>query len=468
MRVLHTVYPSHAHFWPAVPILQALQSAGHDVRVASHARFAGSIRAAGLTPIALGDPEAEEARSRPDAMAPARPEQVLRFAEALGLDDEEREHWIAYYQMLLNAISDYIRTDLPYADELISFARAWQPDLVLWDPIFACGPIVAKLCGAAHARMVLGPDILTFSFDKLAARKAEVVAAGFPENPQLDLLRPLAEKYGVAVDDELLFGQWSVDPMPRGMTLPSSGVRLPVRYVPFNGAETVPEWLYTKPDRPRVALTLGESVRRYIKGDWGRTPKIFEAVADLDIEVVATLNELQMLGIEKIPHNVKPIEWVTLNHLLPTCDVAIHHGGIGTWAAAVAANIPQIVCDTDESLMLLPVEVDPRTMEDGTYRIGFEFGVSEEVVATVTTWELPGKKLEATPTSSYIVSKGAGARLDHQKQSVEEIRKMILDVVTEPSYKVGAQAVYDDWLAMPSPADIIPSLERLVREHRVA
>lgn len=465
MRVLFTVYPSHAHLWPVVPCAWALQSAGHEVRVATHAKFTGSVIAAGLTPVALGDPDVVEPRMRPDAKPPARPDEVLHFADVLGLDTEEREHWIAYYQWLLNPISDFVRVDLPYAGELVDFARAWQPDLMVWDPTFACAPVAARACGAAHARMLIGPDYLTWSMDRLAARRDEVLAAGLPENPQADLVRPLAEKYGMDVDYELLHGHWSLDPMPPGLRLPTSAVTLPMRYVPFTGNEVVPRWLYERPQRPRVALSLGESTRRFIKGDWGRAPKIIEAVADLDIELVATLNNLQMEDIDHVPDNVKIIEWVTLTHLLPTCSALIHHGGIGTYAAAAALKVPQIVCDTGETLLMRAVEVDPRTMADGTYRIGYEFGVREEV-EMVTTWELPAKKLEATPTSSYVVSRGAGARLNHVTQSVDEIRKLVLQVVDQPSYQDGAQAVYDEWLAMPSPADVVASLERLTAEHR--
>jgi glycosyltransferase len=466
MRVLFTSYPSHAHVWPIVPCAWALQSAGHEVRVASHARFAGSISATGLTPVALGDAAAEEARTRPDARAPSRPEQVRHFADVLGLDEPGLERWIAYYQYMLNPISDYVRTDLPYEGELVEFARAWQPDLVLWDPVYAGGAVVARACGAAHARMCLAPDYPGWCMDRLAERREQVRAAGLPENPQADLIRPMATKYGVEVDDELLYGQWSVEMVPPGMALETSAVRLPMRYVPYNGAEVLPTWLYRQPDRPRVALSLGESTRRYIKGDWGRAPKILEAVADLDIELVATLNSVQLEEVESLPDNVRAIDWVTLNHLLPTSSMLLHHGGIGTFAAACAANVPQIVCDTDESLMLRPVEVDPRTMQEGTYRIGFEFGVSEEVVETVTTWELPAKKLEATPTADYVTGRGAGLRLNHQKQSPDEIRAMIQQVLTEPSFQAGAQTVYDDWLAMPSPAKVVGMLERLTAEHR--
>lgn len=466
MRILFTCYPSHAHVWPIVPLAWALQSAGHEVRLATHARFVADISATGLTPVALGDPQAEEARTRPDARHPSRPEEVRHFADVLGLDEREREAWIAYYQYLLNPISDYVRTDLPYEGELVEFARAWKPDLVLWDPVYASGSVVARACGAAHARTCIAPDYPGWCLDRLAQRREQVRAAGLPENPQADLIRPMAEKYGIEVDDELMYGQWTIDMVPPAMALDTSAVRMPMRYVPYNGAETLPQWLYERPQRPRLALSLGESTRRYIKGDWGRTPKIIEAVKDLDVELVGTLNKVQLEGVERLPENVRTLDWVTLNHLLPTSSMLIHHGGIGTFAAACAARVPQIVCDTDESRMMRAVEVDPRSLQDGTYRIGFEFGVNEELIEKVTTWELPAKKLEATPTAEYVTRRHAGQRLNHQTQSVDEIRTMIQQVLTEPAYQAGADAVYRDWLAMPSPAEVVPQLEQLTAEHR--
>lgn len=466
MRVLFASYPSHAHLWPVVPIAWALQSVGHEVRIATHAAFADAVTATGLTPVPLGDPQGIEPRIRPDAKPPEHPENVLRYAEVLGLDAAAREHWITFHQWLLCAISDYLRTDLPEPGELIDFARTWRPDLVIWDPTFASGPIAARACGAAHARFLLGPDFPGWSFDRLAERRAELRAAGLSENPQADLVRPLAERYGIEVDDELLYGQWSIDPMPPGMRLPTTAVTVPMRYVPFTGAVPFERWLHEPPQVPRVALTLGESTRRFIKGDWGRAPKIIEAVADLDVEMIATLNSLQLEGIERLPGNVRAIDWVALTHLLPTCAAVIHHGGIGTFGAACAFKVPQIVCDTEESVLVRPSEVDPRTLQDGTFRNGFEFDVQEEVVETVTTWEPPAKKLEATPTSEYVLGRGAGARLDHQTMSVDEIRKLIHEVVHDPRYARGAQEVYAEWLAMPSPAAVVPVLERLTAEHR--
>jgi hypothetical protein len=467
MRILFTLYPSHAHLWPVVPLAWAFQSAGHEVRVATHGGFVDSIAAAGLTPVLLGERTDGDARMRPDARPPAPEAEVLRYAEVMGLEGAAREHWIAFYQMLLNPASDYARTDLPAVEQVVDFARAWRPDLVLWDPTFASGAVAARVSGAAHARLVPGMDYFGFSLDRLAEHRDAVVAAGLAENPLADVVRPLAEKYGLDVDDDLLLGQWTVDPLPTGLSLPTSRHHVPFRWVPFTGIEPAPDWLREPPRRPRVALSLGESTRRFISGDWGRSPKIFEAVADLDVEVVATLNALQLHEIDRVPDNVRVQEWVPLTQLLPTCATLIHHGGMGTFSAASAFGVPQIVCDSEESVLMRQVEVEVETgRDDGTYRVGWEFGKRENVVEKVTTWELPAKKLEATPCADYVIGRGAGARLNHLTSSVAEIAKQIQAVATEPAYAEGAAALRESWLVTPAPADIVPVLIALADGHR--
>lgn len=44
MRVLFAVWPAVPHLYPAVPLAWALQGAGHEVSVASHADLSHEIR----------------------------------------------------------------------------------------------------------------------------------------------------------------------------------------------------------------------------------------------------------------------------------------------------------------------------------------------------------------------------------------------------------------------------------------
>jgi UDP:flavonoid glycosyltransferase YjiC (YdhE family) len=470
MRVLFSPYPARSHFFPVVPFAWALQSAGHEVRIAAPGFFADVIAEAGLTPVSLGDPGAADVRLRDDARPPAGPEETMAYADAMGLDPAERENWIVFFQYMMVPLSDYIRLDLPDATELVSFAQVWKPDLVLWDPCIPAGAVAARTCGSAHGRF-LGPSLDWYAYcsERLAARRSQVRAAGLAENPLADMVRPLAERYGVEVDEELLFGQWTVDALPQGLSLPNSKLRIPVRWMPYNGGETFHQWLYERPARPRVALSLGESTRRYVAGDWGRTPKLFEAVADLDVELVATLNKVQLGGVSRIPDNVRTIDWVSLTQLLPTCSAIVHHGGNGTFSAATAMKVPQIIWDTDLSLLLNPAAAAAAAAEEeGVYRIGREFGVREDTEddESKTDWVHPAKNLQATACADYVTGHGGGARLNHLTQSPEEIRQVIQRVLSEPSFKAGAASIHKSWLAAPSPKDIVSVLEGLTAEYR--
>jgi UDP:flavonoid glycosyltransferase YjiC (YdhE family) len=464
MRVLVTPYPSVAHLLPFVPLAWALQNAGHEVRVASHFSITSDIAAAGLTPVPLGDPQSHEARNRADAQGPTDPEDVLRYAEVLGLTDVEREHWIEFFQYFAVAMRDYIRPGQQEVADLFSFAAGWQPDLVLWDSTFPSPPVAARVCGAAHARLVATVDATAWCLDRLTARRQELRAAGLAENPLADLVRPLADEHGLAVDRELLLGQWTINAMPPGYGPSTSVTPIRMRHVPYSGGEVLQQWLHQRPQRPRVALSLGESGRRFIPGDWDRAGRILEAVAGLDIEVIATLSDLQLQGVEHIPDNVRTIEWVPLTQLLPSCAAVIHHGGPGTFGAACAYRVPQLVCDTGESILIRRESGESVAAGAGTYKVGREFGVREEAAAP--RWILPAKSPEATIAANYVTRHGAGVLLNHRAQSVGDIGRQILQVVGNASYHDGADDIYTTWLATPSPADIAGTLETLTARHQ--
>lgn len=461
MRVLLTCYPANVHLYPIAPIAWALQSAGHEVRIGTHlhAGFADQLTRTGLIPVSLGNPDDPEPILREDARMSAMPEEVDAYAKLMDLTPDEREHWICFYQYLINPISMYLRPDLPYADDLVAFARSWKPDLVLWDPVFAPGAVAAAASGAVAARF-LGSmlDWPGFFHDKLEAYRPQLEAAGLEVNPFAEAMRPLAERYGVTVDKELLYGQWTVDPLPAGIRLETGLPKLPVRWVPYATAQNAQPWMHEPLERPRIALSLGESMRRVVNGDFGRTPKLFEALAGLDVDVIATLNSRQLDGVERIPDNVHVSDWLPLSQVLPTCSLHIHHGGSGTAMPAVASKVPQIVTDTDESNMLRRVT---STAPSGTAMTSSDYEAVGEAI-----WELPAKHMMAPWWSNYVTEYGAGVRMNYQTMSVEEIRKQILEVLHGQSFRAGAAKLHDIWLATPSPNEIVPALERLTAEGR--
>lgn len=431
MRIMLSVWPQACHLYPAVPYAQALQLAGHEVVVACPPGAADDIVAAGLTAVTCGEPDTG-GWVRDDL--PPDPAEMEHLATALQVTQDERDTWDVFFQYYLMGVRFHL-PPVPSAQNkaLVEFARAWRPDLVLWDPWFPAGAVAARVAGAAHGRVLMAPDYSGWAVE-LYARQATP-----PVDPLARAVRPLAEHYGVEVDSELLVGQFTIDPMPREMRLSRDLAAVPVRWSPYNGGGVKPSWLYDKPRRPRLALSVGLSTRTYHKGEW-RTPKIFEAVADLDVELVATLNADQLEGISSIPSNVRTVDYVPLLQLLPTCSASINHGSSGTFWASVAAGVPQLVGDTDEPQRVIVVDGENSKMAE--------------------------RNIVSKPALAYLESRNAGLRLDHQKQSVEEIRAAIVATLEDPRYRDGAAAVHQEWLDRPGPADIVPTLEKLTELHR--
>jgi UDP:flavonoid glycosyltransferase YjiC (YdhE family) len=452
MRVMFAVFPSTAHFLPIVPYAWALQSSGHSVCVATPPGIATgvavpdfhkAIMATGLNAVPCGVPQPLSVHDRdyPDyaSLLPTM-EESERYAAALAMTPAERADWDVFYHFQLLTARNYHppgpRQDI---EALIEFAADWRPDLVLWDSWFPCGAVAARVCGAAHARVLNAPDYAGWAFEAFNERR-DRLPADLAEFPMAATIRPLAERHGVEVDEELLVGQATIDPFPAAMRQTSGIKVIPSRYVTYTGASDMPSWLHKRPERPRVAISLGVSTRMFLSGDWGRTAKLMEAVRDLDVEVIATLNASQLADVTAgIPGNVRTLDYVPLGQLLPTCDAIIHHGGPGTFCAAIGRGVPQLVCDTDEPTRLVG------TPSDGpiTWNVGFQ------------------KQITASRAASYVLDAGAGVRLNHQTQSAQEMRSDLARVIDDPSFRAGAAAAYEEWQATPSPADLVPALEKL-------
>ncbi|MFJ1799972.1 nucleotide disphospho-sugar-binding domain-containing protein [Streptomyces sp. NPDC088180] len=441
MRVLFTTWPAKAHLYPVAPLAWALQNAGHEVRVAAHPMMAETIRSLGLVPVALGeDGPLPESRTGDDTEA-----NLDRLAEALDLSPGDRYLWDTLRTFILPLMWDFHPLDRASdtvdaaVDELVRFARHWEPDLVLWDPCWPSAAVAARAAGAAHARLLWGQDYWGWAIDRFAERR-RVLGAALGENPMVDTVRPVADHYGVEVDDELLLGQWTVDPVPSGMRLGVTHRTIPMRWVPYTGTAVVPEWLYARPERPRVAISLGVSMRTYFKESQARVASLLEMVSTMDVEVVATLDKRQLEGITTLPDNVRTVDYMPLTLLLPTTSAFIHHGGIGSFAAAATANVPQLIT-SDEN--------DFTTVDDEG---------NEHTFAT--------QHMDVPATSSYLERSGAGLTLDHRRLTIPEMRDRLERVLSEPSFRRGAAGLRNDLLAAPGPAEVVPLLERLTRENR--
>lgn len=321
---------SHSHI--AAPLAWALHADGHDVLVAGRSDVDEVLSTTGLSAVKVGKPMAEELTQQMNTADP-----TVGAPEAFARESQEDYLASGYEQEITSLVENLFPVMCPddVTDDLVDIARAWRPDLVIGDMLTPAVVVAARSVGARYARLVLATDAWG---QLVSAHRAEHRA----EPPALhDWLAPQLAAVGWEYRPEDATGDVSIDLMPPWTYHPEGIDYLSSQHPVFNGPSLVPDWSFEPVSRPRVCVTLGNSHQ-----DAGRremqVAAVLEAVDGLDVDVVATLSERQ-LGETAVPANVRPVDFVSLNHLLPTCDALVHHGGAGTFCAAVRAGVPQSI-----------------------------------------------------------------------------------------------------------------------------
>ncbi|GGQ46991.1 activator-dependent family glycosyltransferase [Streptomyces althioticus] len=428
MRVLFTTFAAKSHVHIHIPLAWALRSAGHDVCVASQPDLTEYVSHTGLTAVGVGEPlgldvKMAGANRRRDAEEPADDPDFLADADLSGLLPERRTY--TYLRNAFELMASYVYPSLSsesMIEDLVAFARRWKPDLVIWDTHTFAGAIAATVTGAAHARLLFGADLLGYS-RQLFLRELDRLPAGEGSDPLADWLGQVLDVYGEPFTQDVVMGHWTMDGLPSGMRLPVAGQHhVPVRFVPYNGPSVLPDWLGEPTDRPRVCLTLGSTGREVLGADRASVADLLDAVADVDAEVVATLSAEQLAGVEKVPENVRVVDFVPLDALLPSCSVIVHQGGAGTFQNSQMHGVPQIIV--------------PDLLWDSEYKM------------------------------RYLRSTGSGLAVpDVDRFDAAQLRDMIVRVLTDRSFERNAAGVRRELLSMPTPRDIVPTLVRLTTEY---
>ncbi|MGW1056222.1 activator-dependent family glycosyltransferase [Streptomyces sp. NPDC002521] len=411
MRVLFVTLSEKSHVYLMAPLAWALTAAGHDVRVASQPMATETITRAGLTAVPVGRDHTIH-----HDMAAYRESQDYRTANWSRCERTDVD-WAE--------LKERYELSVPYAfavyndsmiEDLAAFAQSWRPDLVVRDPLAYAGAVAARISGAAHVRLMWCADVW--------GRTRQTYLELMEEQPEAERTDPLAEwlaarsePFGFSCDEEMLHGQATISTLPASLTLPTASPELPMRHIPYNGRAVVWDWLREAPKRPRVCLSLGASNTEDYGGDYVSVQEILDALADEDVEVVAALLPAQREKLTAIPDNARAVDSVALTTLLPTCSAVIHHGGYGSFATAMAHGVPQLVLST-----------------------------------LVSDHELRGRALQHA---------GAGVYLHHRDATAEKVRDHIRQFTGQPEYADAARRLRTACEAMPSPKDVVASLERL-------
>lgn len=419
MKVLFTSLAHHTHYYPMVPLAWALRTAGHEVRVASQPELTDVITGTGLTAVpvewSLGNIEDLGLFGRLHEEASAHV-QGFDFA-ASGERPWTYEELLALENVMVPTLYGALNNDT-MVDSLVEFTRSWRPDLVVWETYTLSGAIAARVTGAAHCRVVSGPDISVRARQEFLRLAAEQEPE-HREDPTAEWLERTLERLGstVGFDEEMLTGQWTVNTTPPSTQLDLKLPTVQVRHVAYNGPAVVPDWLRTDPGRHRVCVTLGSTA-----ADVGvDVVRLLSELSELDAEIVATVDEATLGAAAGLPDNVRLVEFVPLNDLLPTCTAVVHHGGVGTKATAEVHGIPQLI---------------------------LAFGWDTEVM---------GRGLEDI---------GAGVCVPVADIAPGVLRSQVQRLLYEPEFTLGARRLQEETLAVPSPNEAVPVLERLVADHR--
>jgi UDP:flavonoid glycosyltransferase YjiC (YdhE family) len=302
MRFLFTTAPLPGHLFPLVPLAWAARVAGHEVLVVTADAFVGSVVRTGL-PVAGYGPAPDflnaAAQSRDPSAGPEAGSGAYQRGRLFG------------------------RMAAAGLDRLRQVVADWKPDLLISERAEFAGPIVAALTGIPQVEYHWGVAPLP-EYRAGATAELDTVLGGLG----LDALPAPAEV---------------LDPWPSRVRLPHAVRHHSARYVGYSGDSVVPDWALRRPERPRVCLTLGTLVPRMRRpGEPDLLRQIVEELARLDVELLVAVDPDVVADWPPLPTAVRVAGRLPLAQVLPTCRIAINHGGHGSVLAALATGIPQI------------------------------------------------------------------------------------------------------------------------------
>jgi glycosyltransferase (activator-dependent family) len=391
------------------------------VRFASQPRLTDVVTDAGLTAVPVGRDTgfwrlADLNPDRREALRAGLPDPYR--AAAL---DPTHVSWAAMRAGYEERATRWHRLDnFPMVAGLVEYARHWQPDLIIWDPLTYAGSIAAKVCGAAHARLLWSIDVFGVTRDHYRRLNTQQP----PHNqadPMADWLTSYGRKYGFDFTEDLITGHFTIDQLPDSLRMEANLHYLPMQYIPYGGPAVIPNWLHTPPPRPRVALTLGITATERFAGYTSNVQDILNALADLDIELIATIAETEQRKLRHIPDNTRVLTYVPLHALAPTCAAVINHAGPGTLLTTALCAVPQLT---------VPWDFDEPELARRTAR------------------------------------QGAALTLRADQATGHTIRDALLRLLHEPVFHERAVALRDEIRALPTPNQIVGQLEQLTTKHR--
>ncbi|MFG1602981.1 nucleotide disphospho-sugar-binding domain-containing protein [Actinoplanes sp. NPDC049265] len=361
MRIVFAAAPLQGHLLPLIPLAAACRDAGHDVVLAA-GNFPPDVR--GLRTADIGASfSLPRSAVRASLRHPALARSEMRGTAGHGFVGEL-----------------FGRANLALVDPLLALAERERPDLIVFEPLCEAGAIVAGRLSV--------PSVLQENTLWPATELFQAVTTGSALR-RLDIPAP-----------ELIIG---VTPPSLRPFTPGA---LPMRPVPYSGGGSVPDWLRTPSERPRV-LVSRSTLDGPNDGDPG--PAIIAAAGRVDAEFVL----VRPSATRGLPPNVRGVGRVPLAELLPGAAAFVHHAGAGSVLGGLAAGVPQLVT--------------------------------------------PGAG-DRKHNAELLARRGAGLAVTAKAITADDLNRLL----TDRSLRTSAQEVAAEIAAMPDPATVVPALEKLV------
>jgi UDP:flavonoid glycosyltransferase YjiC (YdhE family) len=372
MRVLFTTTSGRGHFQPMLPLARALAQVGHEVRWAAAEQACVTLRDRGFDAVPAGvlDIVPSPLRDPPPAIAALPPAERPDHLFALVFGPQRAEPMLA---------------------DLVPIVESWEPHLLVCEQAELAGPIAAARQGVPNVSHAFGRLLPAAR----VARARESMAglwraqglephpyAGTYDHLYVDIYPPSLQSDGTAHLGAVQLIR-PADPIARD-----------------DGAE------------PLVYITLGT----VFNDDLELFRVAVDAAREIDVRVVVTVgpgNDPAVLGPQ--PSHVTVEQFVPQSELLPACAAVVSHAGSGTFLAALAAGVPQV---------LLPQAADQF--------LNAQAGEEGRIALAVPRAEV----------------------------SVARVREALERVIGDNAFRQNAERVRAEISAMPAPEAVAAELER--------
>jgi UDP:flavonoid glycosyltransferase YjiC (YdhE family) len=281
---------------------------------------------------------------------------------------------------------------------LLDLSDDWPPDLVVGGLSYVPGLLAAHL-KVPYVRQAWIPGAADRD------RRAEVE------------LRPELERLGLSgLPVPALF----IDVRPPSLRPPNAPSAQSMRWIPRNRQRRLEPWMYTRPKgRHRVLITSGtRTLMLGIPSSSMRHLVHQLALAGAEVLIAAPEEAAEKFGAEL--GDVR-IGWIPLDVVASTCDLAVHHGGATTAMTVTNAGVPQLIIPDN----------------------GFGKAVAQSL-------------------SGF----GAAVMVEPQEEGPgqdpgEVIAAGCREVLSTPRYAQQAQALATEIAALPTPCEVVRTLETL-------